>query len=122
MNQIWDMSDPQGKGFLDKSGVFLSLKLIVLAQTGRDVSMPNALQDLNELPEMSGEKPVIKLPTGPPQMEIAEEMLLAYQKMFTTVAEPSPNPGQPMCVPGNKVSKSLRLSCEFYILKLILRL
>ncbi len=44
------MSDPQGKGFLDKSGLFMALKLITLAQTGKDVTMPNAIQDYDDLP------------------------------------------------------------------------
>ena len=39
--QIWDMSDPSGKGFLDKSGFFVALKLIALAQNGMDVSLSN---------------------------------------------------------------------------------
>jgi len=102
------MSDPQGKGYLDKSGLFMSLKLITLAQTGKDVSMPNALQDIDEIPEMSGEKPIIR-PLSAPLGQvggldpISEEMLANYQKMFLVVAEPNPVPGQAMCVPGNKV-------------------
>lgn len=106
--QIWDMSDPQGKGHLDKSGLFMAIKLITLAQTGKDVTMSNAIQNYDDLPEISGDKPIIRPPSVPPMaqnmphMEIAEEMLAAYQKMFQTVAEPGPA-GQPMCVPGNKV-------------------
>lgn len=104
------MSDPQGKGFLDKSGLFMALKLITVAQTGRDVTLPNALQDFDDLPEMSGERPIIRPPSVPPMsqgggglgpLEIGEEMVAMYQKMFVTVAEPGP-PGHPMCVPGNK--------------------
>jgi hypothetical protein len=100
------MSDPQGKGYLDKSGLFMSLKLITLAQTGRDVSMSNALQEIDEIPEMSGEKPIVRPLSAPltPSLEIiSEEMMVNYQKMFVVVAEPNPIPGQPMCVPGNKV-------------------
>lgn len=101
------MSDPQGKGFLDKSGLFMALKLITLAQTGKDVTMPNAIQDYDDLPELSGDKPIIRPPSVPPMvqpamphMEIADDMLVAYQKMFLNVAEPSPSG---LGVPGNKV-------------------
>ena len=59
------MSDPQGNGCLDKSGLFLAIKLITIAQTGKDVTMPNALQDFDDVPEMSGEKPLLRPPTGP---------------------------------------------------------
>ena len=39
--QIWELSDPNGKGFLDKDGFFTALKLIALAQCGKDVAMVN---------------------------------------------------------------------------------
>jgi len=39
--QIWDLSDPSGNGFLDKQGFFVALKLISLAQNGKDVNMSN---------------------------------------------------------------------------------
>lgn len=39
--QIWDLSDPQGKGYLDQNGFFTALKLVALAQNGIEVSMAN---------------------------------------------------------------------------------
>ena len=39
--QIWDLSDPSGKGFLDKDGFFVALKLIALAQNGHGVDVSN---------------------------------------------------------------------------------
>ena len=39
--QVWELSDPTGKGFLDKDGFFVAVKLIALAQNGQDVSMAN---------------------------------------------------------------------------------
>ncbi|XP_035705257.1 epidermal growth factor receptor substrate 15-like 1 isoform X2 [Folsomia candida] len=119
LSKIWDMSDPQGKGHLDKSGLFMAIKLITLAQTGKDVTMSNAIQNYDDLPEISGDKPIIRPPSVPPMaqnmphMEIAEEMLAAYQKMFQTVAEPGPA-GQPMCVPGNK-AKTMMLESKLPI-------
>ncbi|XP_053394961.1 epidermal growth factor receptor substrate 15-like 1 isoform X3 [Mercenaria mercenaria] len=38
LSQIWDMSDPHGKGYLEKNGFFVALKLIALAQSGQDPS------------------------------------------------------------------------------------
>lgn len=42
--KIWDLSDPTAKGYLSKPGFFVALKLISLAQNGRDVSMLNITQ------------------------------------------------------------------------------
>lgn len=39
--QIWDLSDPSGRGYLDKEGLFVSLKLVALAQAGHDINMRN---------------------------------------------------------------------------------
>ena len=99
------MSDPRGKGALDKSGLFLALKLITLAQTGKDVSMANAMADIVEVPEMTGEKPVIRSdilidPVAPAIMpfQISQEELAMYRKLFLGVVE-----GGQSHVPGAKV-------------------
>jgi len=39
--QIWDLADPGGKGCLDKHSFFISLKLVALAQNGKEVSLSN---------------------------------------------------------------------------------
>lgn len=41
LSKIWDMADPQSRGSLDKSGLFVALKLCALAQAGHDLSMNN---------------------------------------------------------------------------------
>lgn len=41
ISQIWDLSDPQGKGYLDKNGFFTALKLVSLAQNGIEINMVN---------------------------------------------------------------------------------
>jgi len=38
---VWDLSDPAGKGYLNKGGFFVALKLVSLAQTGKEVNMVN---------------------------------------------------------------------------------
>jgi len=42
--KIWDLSDPTSQGYLTKSGLFVALKLIALAQAGRDISILNITQ------------------------------------------------------------------------------
>ncbi|XP_071954434.1 uncharacterized protein [Antedon mediterranea] len=41
LHKIWELSDPGGRGYLDKQAIFVALKLIALAQNGKDVSMAN---------------------------------------------------------------------------------
>ncbi|XP_012215590.1 epidermal growth factor receptor substrate 15-like 1 isoform X2 [Linepithema humile] len=57
LSKIWDMADPQSRGFLDKSGLFVALKLCALAQTGKDLNMSNLNLELP--PPKMGEIPVI---------------------------------------------------------------
>ncbi|XP_047490155.1 epidermal growth factor receptor substrate 15-like 1 isoform X4 [Penaeus chinensis] len=51
LSRIWDISDPGGKGYLDKAGMFVSLKMVSLVQNGKEPSLAN-----------------INLPTPPPNM------------------------------------------------------
>lgn len=47
LSRIWDLSDPTGKGYLDKPGIFVALKLVSLAQAGHDINMRNIYMDTN---------------------------------------------------------------------------
>lgn len=39
LSRIWDLSDPGGRGCLDKTGMFTALKLVALVQNGKDLSV-----------------------------------------------------------------------------------
>nr|XP_056723516.1 epidermal growth factor receptor substrate 15-like 1 [Euleptes europaea] len=41
LGKIWDLADPEGKGFLDKQGFFIALRLVACAQSGQEVSLSN---------------------------------------------------------------------------------
>ncbi|XP_025270343.1 epidermal growth factor receptor substrate 15-like 1 isoform X2 [Camponotus floridanus] len=56
LSKIWDMADPQSRGFLDKSGLFVALKLCALAQTGKDLNMSNLSLELP--PPKMGDIPI----------------------------------------------------------------
>lgn len=40
------MADPQSRGSLDKSGMFVALKLCAFAQAGRELNIANLSQDI----------------------------------------------------------------------------
>ncbi|KAM9503311.1 epidermal growth factor receptor substrate 15-like 1 isoform 3-T3 [Salvelinus alpinus] len=39
LGKIWDLADPDGKGFLDKQGFYVALRLVACAQSGQDISL-----------------------------------------------------------------------------------
>jgi len=52
LSRIWDLSDPSGKGFLDKPGFFVALKLVSLSQAGQVASMANIYLDIANPPKL----------------------------------------------------------------------
>ncbi|PNF19457.1 Epidermal growth factor receptor substrate 15-like 1 [Cryptotermes secundus] len=57
LSKVWDLSDPAGKGYLNKGGFFVALKLVSLAQTGKDVNMVNITADVP--PPKMGDVPLV---------------------------------------------------------------
>ncbi|KAK5930308.1 hypothetical protein CgunFtcFv8_026553 [Champsocephalus gunnari] len=39
LGKIWDLADPDGKGYLDKQGFYVALRLVACAQNGHEVSL-----------------------------------------------------------------------------------
>lgn len=46
LSKIWDLSDPGGRGCLDKTGMYIALKLVSLAQAGDSIKMANINKDM----------------------------------------------------------------------------
>lgn len=46
LSKIWDLSDPGGRGCLDKTGMFVALKLVALVQNGKDLNISNVNLDV----------------------------------------------------------------------------
>lgn len=58
LSRIWDLSDPSGKGYLDKSGFYVSLKLVALAQSGQTINMANIFTETQNPPKVVSKKQV----------------------------------------------------------------
>ncbi|XP_052498597.1 epidermal growth factor receptor substrate 15-like 1 isoform X5 [Budorcas taxicolor] len=41
LGKIWDLADPEGKGYLDKQGFYVALRLVACAQSGHEVALSN---------------------------------------------------------------------------------
>ncbi|XP_032386507.1 epidermal growth factor receptor substrate 15-like 1 isoform X4 [Etheostoma spectabile] len=46
LGKIWDLADSEGKGYLDRRGFFIALRLVASAQGGNDISLNNLNQNL----------------------------------------------------------------------------
>jgi epidermal growth factor receptor substrate 15 len=120
--KVWDCSDPGGRGFLDKSGLFVALKLISLAQAGENINVKNLLLETNaprcgDVPKMRP-PPVPKMthPGVPPHPSVAAaaaggadwtikpDERAKYQHLFNQL---QPENG---VLPGNKVVGVLKNS------------
>ncbi|XP_077379429.1 epidermal growth factor receptor substrate 15-like 1 isoform X3 [Festucalex cinctus] len=44
LGKIWDLADSERKGYLDKRGFFIAMRLVASAQSGHDVSLSNLSQ------------------------------------------------------------------------------
>lgn len=114
LSRVWDLSDPLARGFLDKPGLFVALKLISLAQAGEKIDVKNLRLETNaprcgDVPKMKP-PPVPKMthPGVPPHPSIAAASANAdwtmkpdekskYQALYTQL---QPENG---VLPGNKV-------------------
>ncbi|KAM9844924.1 epidermal growth factor receptor substrate 15-like 1 isoform 2-T2 [Aulostomus maculatus] len=47
LGKIWDLADSERKGYLDKRGFFIALRLVASAQCGNDISLNNLNQNLS---------------------------------------------------------------------------
>ncbi|XP_043796003.1 epidermal growth factor receptor substrate 15-like 1 isoform X2 [Apis laboriosa] len=110
LSKIWDMADPQSRGSLDKSGLFVALKLCALAQAGRDLSMSNLNIELpppkmGDIPIISQKNVINTLPVitsvNNGDWSIKPSERAKYDQLFDSL---QPSNGY---IPGNKVKDVL---------------
>ncbi|XP_044263752.1 epidermal growth factor receptor substrate 15-like 1 isoform X4 [Tribolium madens] len=114
LSKIWDLSDPGGRGCLDKSGMFVALKLVALVQNGRDLSVSNINVDvpppkMGDIPLPKPVKPpppsnsplITSLPPSAVDWTVKPSEREKYDKLFDSL---QPTNG---LIPGNKVKNVL---------------
>ncbi|KAK3927147.1 Epidermal growth factor receptor substrate 15-like 1 [Frankliniella fusca] len=106
LSKIWDLSDPTGKGYLNKQGFFVALKLVSLAQAGRPTTMDSIVYDLPP-PKMGDLKikpvtnnvppPVPPVTIAPGDWAMKDPERMKYEQLFESLG---PVGGK---IQGNKV-------------------
>uniref|UniRef100_A0A336MC39 CSON014849 protein n=1 Tax=Culicoides sonorensis TaxID=179676 RepID=A0A336MC39_CULSO len=108
LSRIWDLSDPNGRGCLDKLGFYTALKLIALTQNGEQMKVANLAMEtkapkLGEIP--NNIKQMINrvqcIPVGTIDWSIQPQDRVKYEGIFESL---NPENG---IIPGNKVRGKL---------------
>ncbi|ESO86648.1 hypothetical protein LOTGIDRAFT_235271 [Lottia gigantea] len=84
LSKIWDLSDPTGKGYLEKVGFFVGLKYIALAQNGHDLT-PAGLIVETPPPNLGPVEPVIPQASTTEQWDIKPAEKMNYDKVFDSL-------------------------------------
>ncbi|XP_063700668.1 epidermal growth factor receptor substrate 15-like 1 isoform X2 [Culicoides brevitarsis] len=109
LSRVWDLSDPNGNGYLDKTGFYTALKLVSLAQSGEQMKITNLMMTLNNPPKCGEIPPKVLasinqvrcIPVGNVDWSIAAADRFKYEQMFESMG---PENG---LIPGNKVRNKL---------------
>lgn len=109
LSRVWDLSDPNGNGYLDKTGFFTALKLVSLAQSGEQMKIVNLLMQLPNPPKCGEIPPKVLqsinqvriIPVGNVDWSISAGDRFKYEQMFEGMG---PEGG---LIPGNKVRNKL---------------
>ncbi|XP_062259669.1 epidermal growth factor receptor substrate 15-like 1 isoform X2 [Platichthys flesus] len=71
LGKVWDLADSERKGYLDKRGFFIALRLVASAQGGNDISLNNLNQILAAPKFKDSSSPLLSAPTTAPDSQWA---------------------------------------------------
>nr|XP_020516979.1 epidermal growth factor receptor substrate 15-like 1 isoform X2 [Labrus bergylta] len=99
LGKIWDLADSERRGYLDKRGFFIALRLVASAQGGNDISLHNLNQNLAVPKFIDTNSPLLSVSTAAPdsQWAIRPEEKGKFEGIFESL---SPVNG---LLPGDKV-------------------
>ncbi|KAJ0012008.1 hypothetical protein NQD34_012983 [Periophthalmus magnuspinnatus] len=103
LGKIWDLADSERKGYLDKRGFFLALRLVASAQGGNDISLNNLNQTLAAPTFKDTSSPLLTVSSSAPdsQWAIRGDEKGKFEGIFESL---SPVNG---LLPGDKVKPVL---------------
>ncbi|XP_030258271.1 epidermal growth factor receptor substrate 15-like 1 isoform X3 [Sparus aurata] len=99
LGKIWDLADSERKGYLDKRGFFIALRLVASAQGGNDISLNNLNRNLAAPKFRDTSSPLLSASTSGPdsQWAIRPDEKGKFEAIFESL---SPLNG---LLPGDKV-------------------
>ncbi|KAM8728353.1 epidermal growth factor receptor substrate 15-like 1 isoform 2-T2 [Acanthopagrus schlegelii] len=99
LGKIWDLADSERKGYLDKRGFFVALRLVASAQGGNDISLNNLNRNLAAPKFRDTSSPLLSASTSGPdsQWAIRPDEKGKFEAIFESL---SPLNG---LLPGDKV-------------------
>uniref|UniRef100_A0A4W6EGK0 Epidermal growth factor receptor pathway substrate 15 like 1 n=1 Tax=Lates calcarifer TaxID=8187 RepID=A0A4W6EGK0_LATCA len=71
LGKIWDLADSERKGYLDKRGFFIAMRLVASAQGGNDISLHNLNQNLAAPKFKDTSSPLLSVSTTAPDSQWA---------------------------------------------------
>uniref|UniRef100_A0A8C4EM32 Epidermal growth factor receptor pathway substrate 15 like 1 n=1 Tax=Dicentrarchus labrax TaxID=13489 RepID=A0A8C4EM32_DICLA len=69
LGKIWDLADSERRGYLDKRGFFIALRLVASAQCGNDISLNNLNQNLAAPKFKDTSSPLLNVSTTGPDSQ-----------------------------------------------------
>ncbi|KAM6919706.1 epidermal growth factor receptor substrate 15-like 1 isoform 2-T2 [Lycodopsis pacificus] len=71
LGKIWDLADSERKGYLDRRGLFIAVRLVASAQSGNDISLNNLNQHLAAPKFKDTNSPLLSVSTTGPDSQWA---------------------------------------------------
>ncbi|XP_031721164.1 epidermal growth factor receptor substrate 15-like 1 isoform X3 [Anarrhichthys ocellatus] len=71
LGKIWDLADSERKGYLDRRGFFIAVRLVASAQSGNDISLHNLNQHLAAPKFKDTNSPLLSVSTTGPDLQWA---------------------------------------------------
>ncbi|XP_059552357.1 epidermal growth factor receptor substrate 15-like 1 isoform X10 [Myotis daubentonii] len=104
LGKIWDLADPEGKGFLDKQGFYVALRLVACAQSGHEVTLSNLNLNMPPPKFHDTSSPLMVTPPSAEALWAVRAMHLVYRALEK---EPVPSVLPPSLIPPTKRKKTV---------------
>ncbi|XP_029466855.1 epidermal growth factor receptor substrate 15-like 1 isoform X2 [Rhinatrema bivittatum] len=85
LGKIWDLADPEGKGYLDKQGFYVALRLVACAQNGHDVNLSSLSLTVPPPKFHDAGNPLVSTPPTDPHWAVRVEEKSKFDGIFESL-------------------------------------
>ncbi|XP_077580937.1 uncharacterized protein LOC144201942 isoform X2 [Stigmatopora nigra] len=86
LGKIWDLADSEGRGYLDKRGFFIALRLVASAQAGHDVGFNNLTKMVAPPKFRDTASPLLSVPTSDSHWTIRPDEKGKFEGIFESLS------------------------------------